>query len=152
MKKTSIKSVINKAESTCKQSGSRLTSKRQQILEQLLRAKKPLSAYNLADMYKERFGKSIPPMSVYRILDFLVQEKLAHKLTSTNQYLACSHIACDHQHEIPQFLICDSCNRVTEIGIKKNIIKALENSVNDTGFLMASPQLELHGQCKLCRK
>ncbi len=152
MRKTSIKSVIDKASATCQQSGSRLTPKRQQILSELLRAKKPVSAYNLADMYKERFGESMPPMSVYRILDFLVQEGLAHKLSSTNQYLACSHITCDHDHEVPQFLICDSCNSVSEIAIRKNIIKALEDSVDDAGFLLASPQLELHGQCKKCQK
>ena len=152
MNNASIKSVINKAENTCRQSGSRLTPKRQQILEELLRAGKPLSAYNLADMYKERFGESMPPMSVYRILDFLVQEKLVHKLASTNQYLACSHITCDHEHEIPQFLICDECNSVTEIGIKKTIIQALKDSVDSTDFQMSSPQLELHGLCKQCKK
>ena len=57
-------------------------------------------------------------MSVYRILDFLIHEELVHKLETASLYIACAHIACDHQHETPQFLICDRCFTVKEIGIK----------------------------------
>lgn len=90
-------------------------------------------------------------MSVYRMLDFLIQEKLVHKLETAGQYMSCAHIACDHQHETPQFLICDRCGSVKEVGIKKPIIEELERSIQSTGFMLAQKQLELHGVCEHCQ-
>ena len=75
----------------------------------LLASATPLSAYEIVDRYKTQFQESLPVMSVYRMLDFLIQEKLVHKLETAGQYMSCAHIACDHQHETPQFLICDRC-------------------------------------------
>jgi len=90
-------------------------------------------------------------MSVYRMLKFLMQENLVHKLSLTNKYIACSHIACNHEHNIPQFLICDSCEQIQEVGVNKDIIQALRSSVENAEFSLNSPQLELHGTCKDCQ-
>ncbi|MCX4186971.1 Fur family transcriptional regulator [Methylophaga sp. OBS4] len=151
MSKTKIDKIIRKAEHSCEQAGARLTAKRKNVLSSLLRASMPLSAYEIAEHYKADFDDAIPVMSIYRMLDFLSQENLVHKLDSTNKYVACSHIACDHAHEIPQFLICDTCHNVREIGVKKDIIEALRDSVASAGFQLGSPQLELHGLCENCR-
>lgn len=147
-----LKNIIHKAERSCLESGGRLTVKRKNILIALLSADTPLSAYEIADHYKEVFNETIPVMSVYRMLEFLIKESLVHKLTSTNKYLACSHIACSHAHEVPQFLICDQCHYVREVGVKKDIIDALQNSVENANFYLNSPELELHGVCNDCRQ
>ena len=86
------------------------------------------------------------------MLEFLIKESLVHKLVSTNKYIACSHIACSHGHQVPQFLICDQCHHVSEVGVKKDIIDALQNSVENADFYLNSPELELHGVCKACRQ
>ena len=117
----------------------------------LLVSATPLSAYEIVDRYKTQFQESLPVMSVYRMLDFLIQEKLVHKLETAGQYMSCAHIACDHQHETPQFLICDRCGSVKEVGIKKRIIEELERSIQSTGFMLAQKQLELHGVCEHCQ-
>lgn len=148
---TKLDKIIDEAEHSCVKSGGKLTVKRKHILTVLLSAETALSAYEIADSYKETIGDSIPVMSVYRMLNFLMQENLVHKLSLTNKYIACSHIACSHEHEIPQFLICDNCQQVREVGIKKDIIKALESSVEAAEFYLNSPQLELHGTCKECQ-
>ena len=147
-----IDNVIQQAEDHCRNNGGRLTQKRRLILEILLENWQPQSAYEIADLYHEKAGDSIPAMSVYRMLDFLMQNGLAHKLTTTNKFLACSHINCDHTHQAPQFLICDSCNAVNEIGLDKTLISALEKSINAIQFQLNSPQLELHGLCEGCPK
>ena len=144
--------VVAMAERACSESGMRLTPKRRNVLLTLLRAESPLSAYELAAQYQVAFGEPIPTMSVYRILDFLVQVKLAHKLDTTNQYLACAHITCDHRHEVPQFLICDQCHGVDEIGVGKALVEQLKQSVERTGFQLKRRQLELHGICASCRE
>ena len=145
-----VDSVINEAEQRCKAQGERLTDKRKQILSGLLLSDSALSAYELADYCKSEFGHAIPAMSVYRILDFLQSQHLVHKLNLANKYVACAHITCDHDHGVPQFLICGNCQKVSEIAVAKSTIKALERSVYTAGFHLVSPQLEMDCLCEEC--
>ena len=150
MKKQQLVKVIEKAAAICKQSGGQLTAKRKKILELLLSSDVPLSAYEVADAHNKQSETSMPAMSVYRMLDFLASEQLVHKLSSTNKYIACSHIACEHSHEVPQFLICGKCQRVKEITIAKRIVDELATQVNNAGYQLATPQLELDCLCERC--
>ncbi len=151
MTRTGISQAIRRAETSCRESGGKLTAKRKNVLATLLGAGAPLSAYEIADRYRETFDDAIPPMSVYRMLDFLIDENLVHRLASNSKYVACSHITCDHPHQTPQFLICDRCQSVREVGVATDTIEALRESVESTGFSLASPQLELHGLCGDCK-
>jgi Fur family zinc uptake transcriptional regulator len=141
---------LQKAQSECNRSGLRLTDKRCKVLKILLQASEPMSAYDIADQFKYIFSESLSAMSAYRMLDFLMQANLVHKLETSNQYLACSHISCEHDHELPQFLICDQCHTVKEIGLGKQLLKELKVSIENTGFVLFSQQLELHGVCVVC--
>ena len=145
-----IEAILEHAEQQCKSHGARLTTKRKQVLSGLLQSEKALSAYELIDVCKTEFGESIPAMTVYRILDFLQGEYLVHKLSLASKYVACSHITCAHAHAVPQFLICGQCKKVEEISISKSTIKALQHSVEQAGFHLASPQLEMNCICEAC--
>lgn len=148
---TAIEGVINRVRQECAQAGIKLTSKRERILTVLLTAGAPLSAYDIVERYREQYDEVLPAMSVYRILHLLVEHKIAHKLQTTNQFLACAHITCNHEHEVPQFLICDSCHGVEEVGLRRALVKELHQSVQKTGFEVANQQLELHGLCSRCQ-
>ena len=111
--------ILDSAKQQCAATGSQLTPKRQKILELLLNSAVPLSAYEVTAAYNQVNSANMPAMSVYRILDFLESQQLVHKLSSTNKYLACSHIACKHSHAIPQFLTCSSCNKVKKLRLIK---------------------------------
>lgn len=150
MNKQKLNKILSKAQDICTHSGGRLTEKRKRILEIMLVSKVPLSAYEVADIYNTNSEKNMPAMSVYRMLDFLESEQLVHKLSSANKYVACSHIACDHAHEIPQFLICSNCQTVKEVGIPKNIIAELDRLVAKADYKLTNPQLELMCLCKSC--
>jgi Fur family zinc uptake transcriptional regulator len=150
MKMNNIDEIILHAENYCTSHGSRLTLKRKQVLSSLIQSQKALSAYELIDLFEQDFAKKIPAMSVYRILDFLEQEHLVHKLNLANKYVACSHILCDHDHGIPQFLICGSCNEVKEIRINKSTIDELKQNIEQVGFQLVSPQLEMNCICNNC--
>jgi len=145
-----VKTIIEHAEKHCKSHGSRLTAKRKLVLSALVQSKKALSAYDVIDICKQEFKETIPAMSVYRILEFLETEKLAHKLKLANKFVACSHIVCEHEHNIPQFLICGECDLVEEISIKKATLLELKNHVEEAGFQLASPQLEMSCICNSC--
>jgi len=150
--KQELNKIMGKAEDICAHSGGRLTEKRKRILELLLRSKTPLSAYEVADAYNRSSKSTMPTMSVYRILDFLEAELLVHKLSSANKYVACSHIACDHAHVVPQFLICGNCQNVKEIAISKMIIEELDKQVVNAGYKLMNSQLELQCLCEHCSK
>ena len=142
---------LTRARQICTENEVRLTEKREKVLSALVQSGQAMSAYELAEQYRELFEQSIPAMSVYRILDFLAEMSLVHKLSSANKYIACSHISCSHEHQIPQFLICETCNTVTEIAVKSSVIEELSASVAKTGFTLANEQLELTGFCQNCQ-
>lgn len=146
-----INQTLAKAHSECTHTGLRLTDKRSKVLKTLLQADQPLSAYDIIERYKVSFSEPLSAMSVYRMLEFLIQSGLVHKLETTNQYLACAHIICEHAHEVPQFLICDHCHQVTEVGIPKTLLTELNISIENTGFVLRNQQLELHGLCGQCK-
>jgi Fur family zinc uptake transcriptional regulator len=52
---------------------------------------------------------------------------------------------------VPQFLICNSCKTVDEVGIRKEILQELSANIEDTGFALARQQLEFHGLCRACQ-
>ena len=145
-----VEQIIDHAEKSCKTHGSRLTSKRKHVLLGLLQSDKALSAYELIDLCKEEFGESMPAMSMYRILSFLQDEHLVHRLNLANKYVACAHITCDHEHAVPQFVICGQCQKVEEITIKHATLSELQKNVEDAGFHLVSPQLEMNCICNDC--
>jgi Fur family zinc uptake transcriptional regulator len=146
----SIHHIIEAAEQHCKAHGARLTTKRKQVLSGLLASEKALSAYELADYCGSEFGNAMPAMSVYRILDFLKEEGLIHELKLAHKYVACSHISCNHEHEVSQFLICDECQRVEEITVSQSTMRDLELSMKKAGYQLQSPQIEMNCLCEQC--
>ena len=150
MNRQKLDSTIKKAEQVCERTGSRLTDKRRDILEILLSSENPLSAYDISDAYNKKAEKPMPTMSVYRILDFLEAEHLVHKLSSTNKYVACSHIDCGHQYEIPQFLICAECETTSEVAVSTIIYEELNKLVSKAGYTLGNSKLELQCLCNKC--
>ena len=146
-----VDKIIDRAEQHCKAHGSRLTNKRKQVLAGLLKSGKALSAYELIDICKSESGETLQAMSMYRILDFLQNEHLVHKLNLTNKYVACSNTVCDHDHGAPQFLICGQCQKVEEVSISKSTIAELQKAVEEAGFHLVSQQLEMKCICQNCK-
>lgn len=66
--------------------GARLTPIRRRVLEVLLGSAKPLGAYDLADALASH-GRRLAPITVYRALDFLIEQGLAYRLASRNAYI-----------------------------------------------------------------
>lgn len=140
------------ADQASKKVGVALTPKRRNVFALLLASQVPLSAYELADLYKASFEQAIPAMSVYRMLDFLTENNLAHKLTSENKFISCAHSTCSHEHQVPQFLICENCHQVKEVGIEKDVFETLKQSVEAAGYSLKQSQLELKCLCEQCAK
>ena len=151
MNKSDVEKILRKAEQMCIESGNRFTEKRRKILSLLVQSSIPLSAYEIADAYNKSESAKMPAMSVYRILEFFESESLAHKLNSNNKYVACSHIQCSHNHRVPQFLICEKCQKVKEISIAKEVFDQLDKQVSDAGFKITDSHIELQCVCEACK-
>lgn len=64
-----------------------------QLLAEMFSCLFQLGAVDLIQYMQKEFGESLPPTTVYRILDFLAGENMVHKLHLANKYIAYSHIS-----------------------------------------------------------
>jgi Fur family zinc uptake transcriptional regulator len=137
--------VLKRADALCRERGLRLTDQRKTVLELLCVSDKPLSAYELLDQMR-RVVKNPTPPTVYRALDFLVEQGLVHKLESLHAYVGCTHP--EHPHA-SQFLICDDCGEVAEVE-NTSVAKSLKAAGKALGFRTKRPVVELLGICAQC--
>ena len=114
------------------------------IVTALRDAGRPVSAYELIDQVKGS-GVTAPP-TVYRALQRLIDDGLAHRLESLNAFVACNH---PHHANKAVFAICDTCGAVTEFD-SASAIKALQAWAKSAEFQVRSMTLELRGKCKAC--
>ena len=145
-------SVMTAAEQKCLQQGIRFTKRRKQVLSVLIEADVALSAYEIAERCNADSDSNMPAMSVYRILGFLQNQNLIHRLEIANKYVSCSHVTCSHEHGQSQFLICGGCRHVEEIYLSPDAVDALQMAASSVGFSAISPQLEITGWCAECRQ
>ncbi len=139
---------IDHAERVCKLRSQKFTPIRRQVLRALLSSHRPLGAYEVID----ELAKSMPrpaPITVYRALDFLIENGLVHRIESRNAYLACAH---DHDTAaMVAFLICDACGSVGEIPAIP-AAQGLNTAARATGFAPKMSVVEITGTCAHCRK
>ena len=91
----------------------------------------------------------MPAMSVYRILEFLEDQHLVHKLNLANKYVACNHVGCDHPGSVPQFLICRNCSRSKKLVLINRRFHNSETAKN-ARYDLYTPQVELNCLCESC--
>jgi Fur family zinc uptake transcriptional regulator len=131
----------------CRQKGIALTPSRLRILEILSREGRPLGAYDLIERVGEATGKHPAPISIYRALDFLLENSLIHRLASRNAYLACGH---GHAPEIPMaFLICEVCGDVVET-TSEELRGSLRELAAQAKFSPRAQVMEVAGVCQAC--
>ena len=152
IKQSKLDSLLRAAEVSCAENGARLTQRRRQVLSELMQSSSPLSAYEVLDLCNRSTTSAMPAMSVYRILDFLEQPLLVHRLSTSNKYVSCAHIACDHKHfQATHFLLCEGCSSVEEVDATEEASEALEQMAKTVGFKLTTQQFELSGICTTCQ-
>ena len=139
---------IDHAERVCELRAQRFTPIRRQVLQALLSSHRPLGAYEVID----ELAKSMPrpaPITVYRALDFLMENGLVHRIESRNAYLACAH---DHDAAaMVAFLICERCGSVGEIPAAP-VAQSLNAAARATGFAPKLSVVEITGVCTHCQR
>lgn len=144
-----IKSALLAAEDVCRAHGVRLTPARRLILEILAREGRPLGAYDMIETVAEETGKRPAPVSIYRALDFLLENGLIHRLASRNAFLACGH--GHHERDLVVFLICESCGSVVE-ATSEALRRDLTALTATSRFVPHSQVMEIAGRCRACEE
>jgi Fur family zinc uptake transcriptional regulator len=138
--------IVREIEHECDARGLRLTPLRREVLELVAKARRPVKAYDLLESLRDRHAGAAPP-TVYRALDFLLENSFIHKLESINAFVFCQHPA--EAHQVP-FLICDVCESATEVCDEGAIAHLIERQAHDFGFRAKAQTLEVHGVCRRC--
>ena len=144
-------SLLAVAKDKCDSDGLRLTEKRKRVLNLLIDAQAPLSAYEIKDMFTTRYSEDVKPMTIYRALEFLTETDLVHKLNLNNKFVACSQAKCCEHHGYSQFLICVQCGSVEEVAIDPTISENLVKQAKNLGCDIVTPHLEVACICKHCK-
>jgi len=142
-----IDQALAEAERLCAARGRRLTPLRRRVLELIWDSHQPVKAYDLLARLQADSASAAPP-TVYRALDFLMAERLVHRLASMNAYVGCGHPG--HRHT-GQFLICRGCHAVAEMD-DPDIESLLDSRARDLGFALVDQTIELEGLCPRCRR
>ena len=141
----SVAAQLNTAETLCRQRGKRLTPIRRKVLEILLEQRKSVKAYELLEEIRRVQPGAAPP-TVYRALDFLIEEGLIHRLDAVNAWTACFDAAGD-PHDL--LVVCTQCGAVAELS-DPSLSRLLAKKVAAAGFFLTGHETELRALCDRC--
>jgi Fur family zinc uptake transcriptional regulator len=139
--------ILEQAEVKTRLKGERFTTLRKEAIQALMRAGKPLGAYDLLKIMNKGRAKKISAMSLYRTLDYLQTLGLAIRLESKNAYMLCHHSEHEHGHVI---MVCDDCGETKEIE-EQEINKRLRKLAVANKLKLQHNIVELHGLCSRCQ-
>jgi Fur family transcriptional regulator, zinc uptake regulator len=81
-------SLLAGADEGCRQRGANLTALRRQVLGLILDGATPTGAYELLDRLR-LMGRSAAPPTVYRTLNFLIDQGLIQKIERLSAFVGC---------------------------------------------------------------
>ncbi len=142
-----ISTAMDTAKTVCANNGARLTPLREQVFRLVWSSHQPLGAYALMEMLAEQSTRKVAPPTVYRALEFLLEQGLIHRINMLNAFVGCTHPHADHANN---FLICEHCGVAIEFSASP-----LQTSINQTagsfGFTITAQSIELMGSCEQCQ-
>ena len=141
-----VDNALTVAAELCQRRGARLTALRRRVLELVWRSHGPVGAYEVLDWLRIEDGRSAAPPTVYRALDFLIEQKLIHRIESMNAFVGCIDPGNPHSG---QYFICRDCGNVTELD-DAGIGDAVRRQANQRGFDAHRQMIEIHGTCRGC--
>ena len=143
---SALSQALDAAETRLSQAGERMTAPRRRVLSLLLETGEPVKAYDLIARFGAD-GQAAKPPTVYRALEFLERQGMAHRIASISAYVACTDDG--EAAHAAAFLICDCCGATREVhGPDRGAIDA---AAAVAGYEIARTTIEAHGRCQACR-
>jgi Fur family zinc uptake transcriptional regulator len=150
------------ADALCAARGVRLTPLRRRVLELVWRSHKPVGAYavlealqadrrdagpDAADAGGTAPRGPVAPPTIYRALDFLLENGLIHRIEMLNAYIGCNRPEARHSG---QFLLCGGCGTAAELA-SDALLTAIDAEAGRRGFAVRRVMVEVDGLCPDCR-
>ena len=141
-----IDDALGRAEVVCAERGAKMTPLRRRVLELVWDSHAPIGAYAIMELLRAADDRAAAPPTVYRALEFLLDQGLVHKIESLNAFVGCDR---PEERHVSQFLICSSCKAAVEL-TDPAILKAVEGSAQKSGFSFKRLTIEAQGLCATC--
>jgi Fur family zinc uptake transcriptional regulator len=140
-----ISDALDTAEEICGERGLRLTALRRRVLELVWSRHEPVRAYDLLEELRTERRRAAPP-TVYRALEFLIENGFVHRIESLNAFVGCAGPRRPHAG---QFLICRGCASVAELD-DAAISRMIARKAQSLGFRAQHQTIEVTGLCPEC--
>jgi Fur family transcriptional regulator, zinc uptake regulator len=127
--------------------GMKLTPLRRRILTTIASSHDAVGAYQVIERIAQEEGRRLAPVSVYRIIDSLIDIGVVHKLESRQAYYACHG---DHEAGRQVALTCRNCSSVAELD-GQELLRTAKAKAGKVGFIAESVLMEIRGLCEKCR-
>ena len=138
----------SQVEAVCQERGLQMTTLRREVVDIFADAAQPLGAYAIIQRLSESRNRIIAPPTVYRTLDFLVDNGFVVKIESRQVYVACDHVGHDHDHHGLVFS-CLRCGRTFEID-SHAIDREIAAIADRLAFKIERKMIEVDGVCSGC--
>ena len=140
---------IAQVETACRGRGLQMTALRREVVGIFAQSGQPLGAYTIIQKLSEAQKRIVAPPTVYRTLDFLVDNGFVVKIESRQVYAPCDHLDHAHDHHGVVFS-CVKCGRATEVDAEgvEGEIAALAQSLR---FKVERKIQEVEGICADCQ-
>lgn len=144
--KQCIQNALKTAEQICTRRGVQLTPIRHKVLELIWDSHKAIKAYDLLDLIRPG-NDAAKPSTVYRALDFLLEQGLIHRVESLNAFVGCRSSGTSHDQLL---FICSHCHNIEERPAI-HVFTALAAEMESAHFTPQRKTIEIHGLCQNCR-
>lgn len=138
--------ILSQAEKLCMQRSVRLTTQRAEVLRLMALQDGSISAYDLLDKLRVSEPQAKPP-TIYRALDFLLEQGFIHRVESNNSYVVCHHF--ENPAHTSVMLVCDNCAVVTEKQAQ-GVEIIINTLAGEAKFALRHSVIEAHGLCESC--
>ena len=140
---------ITQVETACRGRGLQMTALRREVVGIFAQAGQPLGAYAIIQKLAEAQKRIVAPPTVYRTLDFLLDNGFVVKIESRQVYAPCDHVDHAHDHHGIVFS-CTKCGSAKEVDAAEvdAEIAALALRLR---FKVERKVQEVEGLCAVCQ-
>jgi Fur family zinc uptake transcriptional regulator len=124
----------------------RLTRLRCDILDAISAENAPIKAYDLIERMRAK-GRRVTPTTMYRTLEFLLQNGFIHRVNFLNAYLTCT--GKHKNHTALLLFVCSECGQTREID-DAPLYNAMHQRLNELGIRLQDGWIEIQAACQSC--
>lgn len=132
----------------CENQNIKLTQLRKDIISILYSKNKPMGAYDILEKLKKKRTSAEPP-TVYRVLNYLVEKKIIHRIESQSTYVCCSHLTKDLSHHQAILLFCKLCQQCYEYE-NEDVFNSITKFAKQNNLKIDDSLIEINGICQTC--